>query len=271
MPPFDDVHVRKAMNLALDKEGMRQLRGGANTGEIADHITVNPLENNLLADYDPYATPDNAGDITAAKEEMKQSKYDSDGDGVCDDPVCDGLLAMTDSADPYPSQAALIGPIFEQLGITLDVKQLERTTMYNKCNDANTHTPICLGPGWFKDYADGTTFGAPLFGSVSLWPSCCNYSLLGATSDQLKEWGYDVTSVPNVDEDIAACDALPPGDERFQCWADLDTKLMEEVVPWIPYLFLNSVDTISDNVINYSFDQNAATAAFDQLAVANKG
>ena len=29
MPPFDDVHVRKAFNWALDKDGMRQLRGGA--------------------------------------------------------------------------------------------------------------------------------------------------------------------------------------------------------------------------------------------------
>ena len=28
VPPFDDIHVRKAFNWALDKEGMRQLRGG---------------------------------------------------------------------------------------------------------------------------------------------------------------------------------------------------------------------------------------------------
>jgi peptide/nickel transport system substrate-binding protein len=270
VPPFDDIHVRKALNYALDKEGMRQLRGGPSVGEIAGHIWVNSLENNLLLDYDPYATPDNGGDIAAAKEEMKQSKYDSDGDGVCDDPVCDGVLAMTDNQDPYPKQEALMGPIFEQLGITMDVKELDRSTMYTKCLDANTHTAICLAPGWFKDYPDGTTFGAPLFGSASLWESCCNYALLGATADQLKGWGYDVTSVPNVDEDIAACDALAPGDERFQCWADLDKQLMEEVVPWIPYLFDNNVDIISENIINYSFDQNAGLAAFDQMALADK-
>jgi ABC-type transport system substrate-binding protein len=271
MPPFDDVHVRKALNWAMDKDGMRQLRGGPSVGEIAGHNIINTLENNILVDYDPYATPDSAGDISKAKEEMAQSAYDSDGDGVCDDPVCQGVLAMTDSADPYPSQAALLGPIFEQLGITMDVKQLERTTMYNKCNDANTHTAICLAPGWFKDYPDGTTFGAPLFGSVSLWESCCNYSLLGATAEQLKGWGYSVTSVPSVDDDIVACDALEPGDARFQCWADLDKKLMEEVVPWVPYIYDNSVDIVSENVIHYSFDQDGTVAAFDQLAVADKG
>jgi ABC-type oligopeptide transport system substrate-binding subunit len=165
----------------------------------------------------------------------------------------------------------LFGPIFEQLGITLDIKELERSVMYQNCMDANTASGMCLGSGWFKDYPDGTTFGAPLFGSVALWESCCNYALLVATSEQLSGWRYeDVTSVPSVDAEIDACDALPPGDERFQCWADLDKKLMEEVVPWIPYLFDNNVDIISENVINYSFDQNAGLAAFDQLAVADK-
>ena len=57
VPPFDDIHVRKAFNWAFDKQGMRQLRGGPTTGEIAGHIMVNSLENNLLKDYDPYATP----------------------------------------------------------------------------------------------------------------------------------------------------------------------------------------------------------------------
>ena len=71
VPPFDDIHVRKAFNWALDKQGMRQLRGGETTGEIAGHIMVNSLENNLLKDYDPYATPNSAGDIAKAKDEMK--------------------------------------------------------------------------------------------------------------------------------------------------------------------------------------------------------
>jgi hypothetical protein len=42
---------------------------------------------------------------------------------------------------------------------------------------------------------------------------------------------------------------------------------MEEVVPWVPYLFDNSVDIISDNIQNYSFDQFAGVAAFDSMAV----
>jgi len=266
MPPFDDVHVRKAINWAFDKEGFRQLRGGATTGEIAGHVMVNSLQNNLLADYDPYATPNAAGDLAKAQEEMAQSKYDSDGDGVCDAPECEKVLAITDREDPYPKQSALLQQFLEPLGITLDVKQLERGVMYTKCNDMNSQTPLCAGPAWGKDYADGFTFGDPLFGSSGLWESCCNYQAMGATPEQLEGWGYDITEVPSADEKLSECTAST-GDERFQCWADLDTMLMEEIVPWVPYLFDNSVDIISPNVTNYSFDQFAGLADFGQMAV----
>ena len=267
VPPFDDVHVRKAVSWAFDKQGFRQLRGGPSVGEIAGHIMVNSLENNLLADYDPYQTTNASGDPEKAKEEMALSAYDSDGDGVCDDPVCQDILTITDREDPYPDQMALLKQFLEPLGMTLDDKQLERGTMYNQCNDANSHHALCAGPGWGKDYADGVTFGEPLFTSAGLWESCCNYSLLGASPEQLTEWGYDVTEVPSVDDMEDECAALEPGDERFQCWAEFDRHLMEEVVPMVPYLFDNSVDILSENIVNYSFDQFAGLAAFDSMAV----
>ena len=57
------------------------------------------------------------------------------------------------------------------------------------------------------------------------------------------------------------------GDERVSCWADIDTLLMEEVVPFVPYLFDNNVDIVSARIVNYSFDQFAGLAAWDQLAI----
>ncbi len=267
-PPFDDIHVRKAVNWALDKQGMRQLRGGSTTGEIAGHIMVNSLENNLLKDYNPYSTPNDAGDATKAKAEMAQSQYDTNHDGTCDAAVCQKVLALTDNQDPYPKQAALISQNLAAIGITMDVKELDRSTMYNKCNDLNTHYAICLGPAWGKDYAAGYTFAGPLFDSASLWTNCCNWPGLGASAAQLKQWGYTGEAVPpSVDDKINACAATPAGDALFQCWADFDKYLMEQVVPYAPYLFDNSVDIISDNVVNYSFDQFAGLAAFDHMAV----
>ena len=266
-PPFDDIAVRKAVNLAIDKAGLRQLRGGETTGEIAGHIMVNSLENNVLQDYDPYATPNSSGDPDAAKAQMQQSKYDSDGDGVCDDPACDGVLAVTVNVDPLPKQAALISQNLEAIGISLDTKEFDITTMYSKCNDPNEHVAICLATAWGKDFPDAVTFGPPLFGSEALYPSCCNYALVGASSDQLKEWGYDVTTVPSVDDQMAQCSPLT-GDDRINCYADVDKYLMENVVPWVPARFPNAITISSERIVNYSFDQFCGCDALDHFAVA---
>jgi peptide/nickel transport system substrate-binding protein len=266
-PPFDDVHIRKAFNLALDKAGMRTFRGGESVGEIAGHIMVNSLQDNLLADYDPYATPNSAGDVTAAQAEVAQSAYDTDGDGVCDAPECSNILAATDEADPYPDQAALIQQNMEPLGLTFDVKSFERTTMYAKCNEPEAHVAVCLAPGWGKDFPDGYTFADPLFGSAAIFPSCCNYQLVGASPELLSKAGYEITEVPSVDDQITAANRQT-GDARFQAWADLDTTLMEQIVPQAPYLFDNNVDITSTRIINYSFDQFSGLAAYDQYAIA---
>jgi hypothetical protein len=45
---------------------------------------------------------------------------------------------------------------------------------------------------------------------------------------------------------------------------------MEEVVPWVPYLFDNNVDVISTRIVNYSFDQFAGNAALDHMAIATE-
>jgi len=269
-PPFDDIHVRKAANYVLDKDGMRRIRGGEVVGEIAGHIIPSTLLGDRLADYDPYATPNGQGDIEAAKNEMRQSKYDTDGDGICDAEECKGVIGVQDEAFPYSDQNALLLDNFGSIGIELDIKSGERSNfMYARCQDPGADWAICLGPGWGKDYPDATTFGEALFGSVAIGPeSCCNYSLVGAPSDLLEEHGYDVTQVPGVDEKITECDEMPLGDERFQCWAELDQELMENVVPWIPYLFDNDVFVHSDRVLNYRYDQFAGQPALEHMALA---
>ena len=270
IPPFDDIHIRKALNLALDKEGFRQLRGGPLFGELAGHIMVNSLEGNLLQDFDPYATPNGRGDLDAAKAEIAQSAYDTDGDGVCDDPSCQGVLTIIDEADPYPDQTALLQQSLEPLGITLDAKSFERTTMYAKCEDPNSGWQLCPSVSWGKDYPDGYTFGPPLFSRAAIGPeSCCNDTMLGITPEMLQERGYSGDEpIPSAENQINACIPLS-GDERLQCWADLDTYLMQEVVPWVPYLFDNNVVVTSSRIVAWSFDQFAGLPAIDRIAVAD--
>ncbi len=129
--------------------------------------------------------------------------------------------------------------------------------------------PISIRPGWGKDYADAFTFVGFLFdGRNILCTGNSNYSLVGLTPEQAEECGipYPDEPVPSVDEDIDAC--IPTlGDERVQCWADLDRKLMEEVVPWVPYLNETHADVVSNAVVAYEFDQFMGDGALVRVAV----
>ena len=73
-PPFDDIHVRRAVNWVINKEAIRKAWGGSLTGVIATHIVPDAILGNKLKGYAPYGS--GKGDLAKAKAEMKLSKYD---------------------------------------------------------------------------------------------------------------------------------------------------------------------------------------------------
>ncbi|MBA3431465.1 MAG: hypothetical protein H0U16_08300, partial [Actinobacteria bacterium] len=70
----------------------------------------------------------------------------------------------------------------------------------------------------------------------------------------------------SVDSEIDECQKLLD-QERLQCWADLDKLIMEDVVPWVPYLDATNVDIISENVTQYEYDQFSGEVGYAHLAV----
>lgn len=271
-PPLDDVNVRRAVAHATDRAGIQRIEGGPLLGEVVSHVIPDAMLEDVLADYVPFGSPDGTPDVEAAKEAMAQSQYDENGDGVCDAPECDNVVTIIDEADPYPDQARLLAQNLKAIGISLDLQPLERSPAYDKCGDPASHYAICNFTGWLSDFPDATSFGEAMFGSSALGPeSCCNYFMVGASSDLLREHGYQVTSVPSVDEEIAKCDALPLGDERVQCWADFDRLVTEEVVPVVSLSTIQEVFAYGDRISRFKGDFFSTGPAFDQIALAGGG
>jgi peptide/nickel transport system substrate-binding protein len=266
VPPFDDVHVRRALNYAVDKSTLLNNLGGRPAGELAGHAILDSMENNFLRDYDPYGTLNGAGDIEMAKQEMAQSRYDEDADGICDDPVCRDALALAPKfpGTPTRTQAESIRSDLEALGITLDVRVLPADEAFGQLSDPRRHVALGIELGWGKDFPSASGWVTPLFtrGGVGVG----NLSLLGASPEELRRWGYDVTSVPSVEEKVSECMPLI-GDEQTRCWAELDQQLMEQVVPWIPLRVENQAFIVSRRVATTSFDQFTSLPALDRIAI----
>ena len=81
-PPFDDIHIRKAINWVVNKEALRKAWGGPFAGNVATHIAPDNMLADKLKGYAPYGS--GKGDVAKAKAEVKLSKYDSNHDGICD-------------------------------------------------------------------------------------------------------------------------------------------------------------------------------------------
>ena len=267
-PPFDDIHVRKAVNFVMDKTAMVRAWGGPVVGPVATHVMPPGFTPPSLEGYDPYPSPEYSGDVEAAMEEMRQSKYDTDQDGLCDAPECKGVVNIMGNTE---RDKGLVPVIEEGLGkIGIETKSRQLANPYEFIFTPSEKVQFTGTAGWGKDYADAFTYYLYLFDGRTITPEFSyNEPLVGLTEEQAQEIGIDYPEggVPSVDADIDACIEIQEADERSECWGALDKKIMEEVTPWVPWLWRNYTNTISDAVTQWDFDQSTGMQAWPQVAV----
>jgi peptide/nickel transport system substrate-binding protein len=275
VPPFDDVHVRKAVNWVLDRQAILQAQGGTVAGQLATHVIPPTVLNDRLgADYDPYASEGNRGDAAKAAEELRQSRYDRDKDGRCDGAACHDLVFLSPNETPFTEVVPVITDGLAKLGIVLKPRELAPGAVFTTFQTVANEIPLVTS-GWAKDYADPVTFAAPLFSGSSIIPvGNTNHALIGLTPDQAAELKvtYPAGGIPSVDADIQRCQAISStdADARLTCWIDLDKKLMEQVVPWVPLAWDVATSLTAPSLTRYVFDQASGEISLTQIAVNNK-
>jgi len=270
-PPFDDIHVRKALNLVMDLEGMQRAWGGPVSGSVATTITPDSVLYGQLTneDYQPYQTPPFAGDVEAAKAEMAQSRYDTDQDGTCDAGPCSGILTINRNYGPWAAMTPLVTQSAAEIGIDVNIRELPTSAAYTTTQNPSRGIAFASNHGWGKDYSDPATFMVLFYGPNILPQNNSNTALVGITPQiaQSARLGRQVpANVPSLDADIDAC-AATLGDERETCYVDLERKLMEEVVPFVPYLDATNVDAIGPAVTKYDYDQFTTEISLNHVAV----
>jgi hypothetical protein len=211
----------------------------------------------LLRDYEP-ATLGAGDDTVLARQLMAGSSYDTNADGRCDGDACHV------TANPFrvtePEVLEIIVQNLLQLGIRVTWVEVEQP---EDVMEPEAHIGFAAIFGWIIEYPSATDvvplFTKPGLGSVDL-------SLVGASSEQLESWGYEVTSVPSVDDKIAACRPRL-GSAAFACWAELDQLLSEQVVPWAPIATPVGAWLVSDRVDRFDISGPDSQPALERMSL----
>jgi len=271
--PFDDINVRRAVNYIMDTAGLQQANGGPLFGPIATHIVPNAMYNYdpSITGYNPYPSINNAGNLAAAEAQMRLStKYDPKHDGHCDVSACKSVFAVIQNSDQAKNEIPVVQAALARIGITLNVQSLTETAANASVSTVANNIPLALDQSFAKDYADPSTFMSLFESSSILATGNINTALVGLTPSLAHQLGITIPKgvvIPSIDNQANTCSLIGAGSARQQCWIALDKHLMEDVVPWVPYLTQNDLHILSPAVTAWDFDQSSDTTAFSHVAV----
>jgi hypothetical protein len=196
---------------------------------------------------------------------MAQSRYDSDGDGVCDDPVCLNIATLSREPAPFPQLSAELGSQMADIGLTFDVQLAVQGTFFGELGDPTKSYGVMVDITYIKDYPGADSFFVPTFYRGPVGEEYFNPMGVNMTAEDLAMWGLEGES-PSLDARIAACIPLI-GVAQDQCWAEFDQFVMEQLVVLLPYTILTNARTTSDRVSVFTWDRELALPAMNAIAL----
>ncbi|TNC48453.1 ABC transporter substrate-binding protein [Rubellimicrobium rubrum] len=202
-PPFDNVQVRQAVNMAINKDRITQIINGR---AVPANQPLPPTMPGYTEGYEGYAY-----DPEGAKELLAQAGL---ADGIETE-----LYVM--NTDPNPRIAQAIQQDLAAVGITASIQSLAQANVI-EAGGAGTAPMIWSGGmAWIADFPDPANFYYPILGCAGAveggwnWSKYCNEEL------DAKATEADSMSDPAM------------ADQRLALWSDIYTKVMEDAV-WAP-------------------------------------
>lgn len=205
--PLDNVHCRRAVMYAADKTGYQRAYGGATGGDIATNLMPPVIPG--AQQFDTYPTPNHAGDVAKAKDELNQ----------CGQP--NGFTTGISYRAERPKEKATAETLQQSLaraGINLEIKPYplaDYLKLYaGKPDFAKANNLGLMVYGWGADWPDGYGFLSQIVDSRAIRATGGN-SNLGVRDPEV-----DAMIDRAVNEQDAA--------KRQQYWVDIDKKVMDD-------------------------------------------
>lgn len=202
MKPFDDMHVRRAVNFAINRERLLRLAGGFGTMAHGVVPPSMPWSNPNLPRYD--FDPEKAR--TLLREAGYPHGFKTELWYMADTPI-------------FVRQAEGIQQDLRQVGIQVELRAANFTAFDAKAS--TRHQAPCGIQGWFQDYPDPSDFLDVLFNGERITDTDCN--------------NYAFYNNTNVNQCLnAAVKSLNP-DERTCLFRQAENIIMQDA-PWAPLI-----------------------------------
>ena len=179
-PPFDDVHVRRAMNWIVDKAALRQAWGGPLLGGIAHHIVPDSIFRDELRRLRPLQDrrrprQRREGPAGDARLEVRHSPTTA---RAARPPAIDVFLLTSTRTPAFLKILPIVEVDAKKIGITFEPRAMGGAPAVLGTTAKNI--PVAIFTAWQKDYPDAVTFLSPLFDGRTIIPiGNTNVSLVG--------------------------------------------------------------------------------------------
>lgn len=204
MEPFDKPEVRKAVNMAINKDRILRIINGR---AVAANQPLPPSMPGYAKDYEGYAY-----DPEAAKALLAEA-------GLADGFETELYVMNT---DPQPRIAQAIQQDLKAIGINASIKSLAQANVIAAGGEEGQAPMIWSGGmAWIADFPDPSNFYGPILGCDGAVPGGWNWA-----------WYCNEDLDAMAKEADAMVDPAKAG-EREAMWRDIYLKVMEDA-PWAP-------------------------------------
>ena len=218
MEPFDDPIVRRAVNMAIDKDRIvRMINGRA----VPANQPLPPTMPGYAEGYEGYAF-----DPEGARAMLEEAGYDL--------PLQTELYVM--NTDPNPRIAQAIQQDLAAIGIEAEIRSLAQANVIAAGGEPDQAPMIWSGGmAWIADFPDPSNFYGPILGCA------------GATQGG---WNWAWYCDEDLDARAAEADAITDParqEEREAMWRQIYLDVMEDA-PWAPVFHEQRFTLHSDSV-----------------------
>ncbi|MDP3961459.1 MAG: ABC transporter substrate-binding protein [Pseudorhodobacter sp.] len=204
MPPFDNVAVRQAVNMAINKDRIVQIINGR---AVPATQPLPPSMPGYTQGYAGYSF-----DPEGAKKMLADAGFPSGFETE--------LYVM--NTDPNPRIAQAIQQDLSNVGINAALKSLAQASVIAAGGEPDQAPMIWSGGmAWIADFPDPSNFYGPILG--------CAGAVQGG-------WNWSWYCNPALDDEAAKADSITDPakvDERMAMWSDIYMKVMADA-PWVP-------------------------------------